>query len=174
MDLNEVTDQRTLGRYVEMLLPRANRQALTLEAYLCALLDGVLRARDEVPSHRLFAALLERALDADVPAQETAALERLASDIEYETASEHERVVRQLAVQIIDLREMRAAGILDLSAADLWWGQDSPRGHRWYNYTVWAYLEPTARHADDADDLDEDGVSWVDLAFVIGDGQCYE
>ncbi len=49
MRLDDVIDERTFGGYVETLLPRAAQSGRTLETYLCALLDVVLRSRDQPP-----------------------------------------------------------------------------------------------------------------------------
>ena len=87
---------------------------------------------------------------------------------------EYDRVVGRLAQQILDLRQMQAAGTLDLPGADLWWGQDAPSGRRWYNFTVEAYLEPTARGWETREVDPDDQVSWLDLDFVLMDGQYYE
>ena len=76
MDLDDVTDARSFGGYVATLLSEAASSDRTLEAYLCALLAGVLRQRESPPSYRLFAGLLTAALDDEAPAHETASLEQ--------------------------------------------------------------------------------------------------
>ncbi len=52
---------------------------------------------------------------------------------------------RILLRQIVDLREMQAAGVLDRPWVEF--GVDSPRGSRWYNVTPRLYLECAAAGA---------------------------
>jgi hypothetical protein len=172
MNLDDVADERSFCGYVASLLSEAARCDRTLEAYLCSLLSGVLRQRDTPPSYRLFAELLERALgEADV-SYEDATLEHLTAISRGPDA--YDNVVRRLIRQIVDLRQMRDAGILDLSGAELWWGQDAPSGRRWYNFTIEAYLEPTARLWENREVDPEGEVSWMDFDLVLADGQAYE
>ena len=172
MNLEDVTDERSFGGYVESLLAEADECDRTLEAYLCSLLAGVLRERETPPSYRLFAKLLERAIGEVVPAYDVVALERLAASSD--GAGEFDQVTSRLAAQILDLRQMKDAGTLDLSGIDLWLGQDAPSGRRWYNFTIQRYLEPTARLWEDREVDPQSQVTWLDFDFVLMDGQYYE
>jgi hypothetical protein len=77
--------------------------------------------------------------------------------------------------QIVDLREMAAAGQL---ANDLrYFGIDSPRGSRWYNFNPCGFLECAARYSfnDGSDEFGPvEAISWEQFRVFLGAGQEYE
>ena len=174
MKLDEVSTLPDFHRFVGSLLPIASASEMTLEAYLCAVLGLVVAHRDALPSYRLFAEILAQAFDAETIGVNCGPL--VGSSARPEASDEYRKLLDRLVEQVVDLRQMREAGQLDLPAGEQWLGLRAPSGRQWFNVTVYAYLEPTARRADHEPDEDdeEDAVSWLDFRFVIDDGQYWE
>lgn len=94
--------------------------------------------------------------------------------------------------QIVDLRQMAAAGILDNEFR--YYGVDAPRGSRWFNFDPLTYLEcairgtfggyieeevivlvpsPTGESADSSI-FEITDFSWGDFIWMLECGRCYE
>jgi hypothetical protein len=165
-DHSAITTERDFKAFVRTLLDVAALSERTLEAYLRGVLVLVQGHCETPPSYALFGSILHDALVIVPPRENEAAGE--AEDASYQ------RVIDLLMHQIVDLRQMREAGILDLPASDRWLGVRAPSGRTWFNYTIGDYLEPTARHLDAASDDPDEDVSWLDFDFVLRDGQYHE
>ena len=173
MELDDVKTLPDFHRFVGTLLPIAHATNRTLEEYLRAVLGLVGAHCDTPPSYRLFAEILAQAFDAETIGVKCGPFDR--SSARLEPTDEYAKLIDRLVEQVVDLRQMRDAGQLDLPAGEQWLGLRAPSGRQWFNVTVFAYLEPTARQAGhEPDDDEEDVVSWLDFRFVIDDGQYWE
>ncbi len=146
----QLRTNRDLYLFVLELIRRHSTTDCSLEQYLTALhhLGAAHRAASAI-SLACFAGLLEDAFSVAVPP----AAPTTSSDVE--PLPEGYRLWEQTILsQIVDLREMREAGILDDKLCFL--GVNAPRGARWYNFHPCGYLECAAeggfggwREADD-------------------------
>lgn len=124
---------RDLYCIVTDALKRRSRTARSLEAYLSRLRE-MLASREGCPmTTEDFARALDSAFLGPAPVADLAALRELAGD---------ERMPawhRQLAQQIVDLREMAEAGILEDEYR--YFGVNAPSGARWYNFDPHTFVE---------------------------------
>ena len=79
--------------------------------------------------------------------------------------------------QVADLREMDEAGLL--SSELRYFGMDSPRGNRWYNFDPSSYIECaiTGTYDDFQEENSEitfDDISWNEISEFLWCGQIYE
>lgn len=128
---------RDLYLAIAELIERQKKTERSLEVYLCALYGlGVGYQDREGLSFAEFLGLLSQAFSAP-PA-------------EFDTSWKNQKVYSRdkggfegwkvkLREQIVDLREMDEAGILQNQYR--YFGVDAPRGSRWYNFDPWGYLE---------------------------------
>lgn len=134
---------RDLYRFVVELGQRNADNKRSLEEYLSALLGLVARERHQADlSAPHFAALLEAAFHETPLAYEPsweAAWKKLMDGESDEGFPGWEALIKR---QIIDLREMRAAGTLENEQR--YFGVDAPRGARWYNFDPSTYIECAA------------------------------
>lgn len=128
-----IRSNRDLYRVVTNALAKRDRPGPSLEVYLARLRTSLLAAANSRMTTDAFATTLDAAFDGPTPECETAELKRLIAT--EETPGWH----RQLAGQIIDLREMAAAGTLDDDQR--YYGVDAPSGARWYNFDPHAFVE---------------------------------
>lgn len=79
-----------------------------------------------------------------------------------------------LVGQIIDLREMAASG--QLANPHRYFGIDSPRGERWYNFDPCTFLECASRYWVDRHGGSPSltAISWGDFCDFLAAGQGYE
>jgi hypothetical protein len=107
----------------------------SLESYLHAMwgLAGAHASRTHWPLDE-FAELLAASFVAPVPSLDERWLESPS-----ESASSFDRWQHAIVRQVVDLRELGAAGLL---TSDLrYYGLDAPRGGRWFNLDTCSYLE---------------------------------
>ncbi len=132
-----LSTNRDLYAFVAELCERHQAGVRALEQYLCALWHASREVR-EAKGFSLddFAGLLEHALDADAPDPD---LGRLETSDDAEPSSGFEAWERAILRQIRDLREMSAEGIL--ADDQRYFGVDSPRGGRWYNFDPLTFIE---------------------------------
>jgi hypothetical protein len=99
------------------------------------------------------------------------------SDPDPEAATRERRSFGQLErlvqSQIVDLRQMEAAGLL-ADPVRVYFGVDAPRGARWYNAVVWSYLERGTCWLEEAEEEAEREDGWADFASILHQGQIYE
>jgi hypothetical protein len=130
----------------ELVNDPARARRADLEEYLRALLRCCRQhaGADDISAEQFLAmlegAFVEDPLDYD-PAW-TAAYDAWMSDAGGNEPVGFVGFEAVLLRQIVDLREMREAGILDREWIEF--GEDAPRGGRWYNFHPRAYLECAA------------------------------
>jgi hypothetical protein len=121
---------------------KANRESSrSLEMYLRALRQlGISRHTQDAIAGEEFAAFLGDAFVIE-PAHDGAWSEEeaLAAGGQPESAAEFTGWLVAITSQIVDLREMDEAG--QLADKMRYFGIDSPRGHRWFNFDPCGYLE---------------------------------
>jgi hypothetical protein len=151
----------------------ARSDSRDLETYLRALL-GLCRARRTSPtlSSDEFLGLLRAAFSAEPLAYDRAWENGYADDVAIEQHHGYDRFETMLRRQIVDLHEMRAAGILD--GKYIYFGVDSPRGQSWYNFDPGGFLECAAAGSIGGwEPGDPGGRGFVpgDVAVIGADGQ---
>jgi hypothetical protein len=124
----------------------ARARRADLEEYLRALLRGcrTYAGANDISAEQ-FLAVLERAFVDDPLEYDPAWAAAYDAGITDPGGNELDGFAGFEAVllrQIVDLREMREAGILDRKWIEL--GEDAPRGGRWYNFHPRTYLECAA------------------------------
>ena len=191
---DQLRTNRDLYLFVAALVENDERQGRELEEYLRALwrLGSARQASDQLTLAR-FAGLLVAAFREQAPAF-APAWQRIAE--EEGTHTGYSRWERTIFSQIVDLREMRDAGML--ANEHRYFGMDAPRGQRWFNFDPLTYLEcavegtfggwlPGDRTGRDyvsaknmeLEDLDIPifemaGVSWDQFADFLRAGQSFE
>ncbi len=159
---------RHLYRFVIELCQRNADNKRTLEEYLRALLGLATREREQadLPAP-LFAAMLEAAFhEAPLPYDPSwaAAWQPRKRDDSDDGFPGWEALIQR---QIVDLREMHASGALE--DKQRYFGIDSPRGARWYNFDPTTYLECAAAGSFDGwtppegQELDDSDLSDVEM-----------
>ena len=137
MTPDQLRTNRDLYLFVAALVENDERQGRELEEYLRALwrLGSTQQASDQL-TLACFAGLLVGAFREQVPAF-AAAWQDIAE--EEGTHVGYSRWERTIFSQIVDLREMRDAGML--ANEHRYFGVDAPRGRRWFNFDPLTYLE---------------------------------
>jgi len=190
---DQLRTNRDLYLFVAALVENDDGQGRELEEYLRALwrLGSAKQANDRL-TLACFAGLLVGAFQEPAPAFVP----------EWEDIAEEEgphagypRWERTIFSQIVDLREMRDAGML--ANEHRYFGVDAPRGRRWFNFDPLTYLEcavegafggwqpgdRTGRDYVSAKNLLEDldipifelaHVSWDQFADFLRAGQSFE
>ena len=133
-----INTNRDLYAAVSELIKRHENTSRSLEAYLSALWSiGRPASGQDALAVESFFQLLATAFEADVPKFDESWRSRDAADIDdlrgfdgWEAA-----ILRQ----IVDLHEMDEAGTL--ADETRYFGVNSPRGNRWYNFDPCVYLE---------------------------------
>ncbi|MEP7220327.1 MAG: hypothetical protein ABI876_15495 [Bacteroidota bacterium] len=139
------TDHDLYTAIDNLIANSADAPNLLLEDYLRALLRlSRLHADAEWLLPEEFIALLSRAFVEEAEPYDPAWRESYRRDAE--ALRGFARFESRLLGQIVDLREMREAGILDQKWAEL--GVDAPRGGRWFNLAPPLYLECAATAID--------------------------
>ena len=98
----------------------------------------------------------------------------------YEDAQDFQGWSDELIAQIVDLREMSEAGIMDNE--ERYFGIDSSRGRRWYNFDTATYLECAAAGSISGWDgynpgnvvVETHQVGWTEFESFISCGRVYE
>lgn len=146
----------------------AHASGRSLEHYLAALWQLARAHREEAAlSIPVFLALLADALVAPVPLDDPARMERTAAPPEVEAWES------QILRQIVDLRELAAAGAL--ADPQRGFGLDAPRGSRWYNFDPATFLECAAAGTFGLEESEAiEPITWHRFAAFLGAGQCYE
>lgn len=128
---------RDLYRAVSELIQAQGKNGATLERYLSALLDLARPCRSqESLTLSDFYQLLAHAFAAEPAAFDVAWQNRNGSA---EPSAPYDVWETTLIRQIVDLREMDAAGTLKNDQR--YYGINAPRGSRWYNFDPCTYLE---------------------------------
>jgi hypothetical protein len=134
---DQLRTNRDLYLFVAALVENDDGQGRELEEYLRALwrLGAAKRANDRL-TLGCFVGLLLRAFQEEAPVfapawQDIAEVEG--------THAGYPRWERTIFSQIVDLREMRDAGML--ANEHRYFGVDAPRGRRWFNFDPLTYLE---------------------------------
>jgi len=168
-----IRSNRDLYRTVTEALRRRGRVGPSLELYLTRLREVLLESSGDLLSADAFAAALDGAFEDDPAPIDDASLQALA-DAEA-AAGWH----RQLARQLLDLREMAAAGTLDEELR--YYGVDAPSGARWYNFDPHAFVECALSGTFGGWEADEGApvttlqtVDWDAVAAFLRAGQQYE
>ena len=194
MKPDQLRTNRDLYLFVAALVENDDGQVRELEEYLRALwrLGAAKQANDRL-TLACFAGLLVAAFQEEAPAFAPAW-----QDIAEEegTPAGYPRWERTIFSQIVDLREMRDAGML--ANEHRYFGVDAPRGRRWFNFDPLTYLEcavegafggwrrgdrtgrdyVSAKNADledlDIPIFDMTRVSWDQFADFLRAGQSFE
>jgi hypothetical protein len=134
---DQLRTNRDLYLFVAALVENDDGQARELEEYLRALwrLGSAQQANDRL-ALASFAALLVGAFQEEAPAF-VPAWQDIAE--EEGTYAGYPRWERTIFSQIVDLREMKDAGML--ANEHRYFGVDAPRGRRWFNFDPQTYLE---------------------------------
>ncbi len=123
-----------LYKVVLTLLEKRENSPRTLEQYLLRLWELTESRASETPlSLTEFVGLLDGAFEGAPASVTLAQIREAASD--KELSNWH----RQLAQQVLDLREMELAGTLEDEYR--YFGIDSPAGSRWYNFDPHTFVE---------------------------------
>jgi hypothetical protein len=134
---DQLRTNRDLYLFVAALVENDDGQGRELEEYLRALwrLGAAKQAKDQL-TLGCFAALLVAAFQEEAPAFDPAW-----QDIAEEEGTHpgYARWERTIFSQIVDLREMRDAGVL--ANEHRYFGVDAPRGRQWFNFDPLTYLE---------------------------------
>ena len=137
MTPDQLRTNRDLYLFVAALAENDDGEGRELEEYLRALwrLGAAKQANDRL-TLACFAGLLVGAFHEEAPAFSPAW-----RDIAEEegTHTGYPRWERTIFSQIVDLREMRDAGML--ANEHRYFGVDAPRGRRWFNFDPLTYLE---------------------------------
>jgi hypothetical protein len=194
MKPDQLRTNRDLYLFVEAIVENDDGQERELEEYLRALwrLGAAKQANDRL-TLACFAGILVAAFQEEAPAFAPAW-----QDIAEEEGAPagYPRWERTIFSQIVDLREMRDAGML--ANEHRYFGVDAPRGRRWFNFDPLTYLEcavegafggwrrgdrtgrdyVSAKNAD-LEDLDipifeMTRVSWDQFADFLRAGQSFE
>jgi hypothetical protein len=194
MTPDQLRTNRDLYLFVAALGENDERRGRELEEYLRALwrLGSAYQASDQL-TLACFADLLVAAFREQAPVF-APARQGIAED--EGTYTGYSRWERTIFSQIVDLREMRDAGML--ANEHRYFGMDAPRGQRWFNFDPLTYLEcavegtfggwrPGDRTGRDyvsaknleLEDLDIPifemaGVSWDQFADFLRAGQSFE
>lgn len=128
-----ITSNRELYRVVTATLQRRSRPGPALELYLARLRQTFIAQAGVPMTADGFAAALDAAFEGETPVLDTSVLQAVVASAA--TPAWH----RQLARQLIDLREMAEAGTLERD--DRYFGVDAPSGARWYNFDPHAFVE---------------------------------
>jgi hypothetical protein len=128
-----IRSNRDLYRVVTETLAKRERPGPSLEVYLARLRTRLLAHADSRMTADALASALDKAFEGPDPAPNSADLERIAD--EDQAPGWH----RQLARQILDLREMAEAGTLEDDQR--YYGVDAPSGARWYNFDPHSFVE---------------------------------
>ncbi len=115
------------------MLKRRDKDDVSLERYLSRLLHLLGKREGVSLSTNEFAATLDAAFDDPTLRLDMAGLRELAATQGVAAWQ------RQLAQQIVDLREIAEAGTLD--DPQRYFGIDAPRGARWYNFDSHSFVE---------------------------------
>jgi hypothetical protein len=188
--VSNLQTSRDLYAAVAGLIERRQACPRSLEQYLGTLWDlaRAYRARPELSLNEFFQVLSD-------------AFDRPAPEFDEAWRARHEKDFAHLPGfvgweacvlrQIVDLHEMAEHGMID--DEQRYFGVDSPRGQRWYNFDPCTFLECAAAGSyggrDPGDDgrLEESGagdlaaacavirsVPWEDFRSFLGAGQWYE
>jgi hypothetical protein len=137
MTPDQLRTNRDLYLFVAALVENDDGQGRELEEYLRALwrLGAAKRVNDQL-TLGCFAALLVAAFQEEAPP-----FAATWQDIAEEEGAHagYPRWERTILSQIVDLREMRYAGML--ANEHRYFGVDAPRGRRWFNFDPLTYLE---------------------------------
>jgi hypothetical protein len=138
MMANQLHTNRDLYLFVAALTENDEGDRRELEEYLRALwrLGSAQKANDRL-TLECFARLLADAFEEQAPAFEAAW--RAVADEGDKTQAGYSRWERTIFSQIVDLRDMREAGML--ANEHRYFGMDAPRGESWYNFDALTYLE---------------------------------
>ena len=193
--MNRIKTNRDFYLALTKLTKNQTDATRSLEGYLLAILE----LSNEHQMYELlpimdFFALLAEAFDAEMAQFDPAWRDNYQSHNWEITGYEgwHSTIIRQ----IVDLREMDEAGILEDEYR--YYGVDSPRGARWYNFTPRSFLECATAgsfggwHAGDGTGrdfvpevteeakereqkiIDFEEISWDEFRFFLLMGQQYE
>lgn len=180
----EIVTNRDLSLAVNQLVAQYDGTARPLEKYLWALWGIGLRHCDRTgftPDE--FFGMLAEAFVAE-PASCTADFLDDGSDIrelELLDTLGYEGWEYRVARQVVDLQEMAESG--QLEDPYRYFGIDSPRGSRWYNFSTCAFLDRAmAGEFGDRDWSEEPEseveplgtISWERFRAFLGEGQTYE
>ncbi|MCI0399428.1 MAG: uroporphyrinogen decarboxylase family protein [Chloroflexi bacterium] len=111
----------------------------TLEEYLRSLWWLVSQAGREQPTIGQFLGWIEAAFTQEPPPYDPAWVQRQPGRKAEQPEATYEDWEDAILYQIVDLRQMAEAGILDNEYR--YFGVDAPRGARWYNFDPLTYLE---------------------------------
>jgi hypothetical protein len=169
MRTDQLRTNRDLALFVAELRHRYAAADRDLERYLTALRHlGSNHRTASAISLECFATLIEAAFTAPVPVEPPPrSVEKL--DEGFRTWG------RTIRMQIVDLHEMRESGTL--ANDQRYFGVDSPRGSRWYNFDPLTFLEcAVAGTFGEEDDpvFEIAEVSWEKFAGFLSVGQSYE
>ena len=156
---------------IEKLLEDRKNSQRTLEEYLLAFWSLAIQYKNNNPiSHGKFLKLLNLAFIVQIPLFKD---EWRNKQFNKYSSEENNFLVFEttLLKQIVDLREMDEANLLTNELR--YYGLDSPRGSRWYNFDPLTYLEcATAGYFDDRQDVTE--ISWKEIGEFLWCGRIYE
>ena len=154
---------------LEAAFPWNQPHRRTLEEYLRALWLLVQAHRQEPVTWAVISELLTAAFSAEPAAFDQSWL-RYKSPPFSQKREGFAYLQHMLLYQIADLHRMREAGTLNFDATTLYFGVDSPTGHRWYNFEINGFFECAFSGAEG--NLEES--SWENLAELLYLGQIYE
>jgi hypothetical protein len=134
--MGNIRTNRDLYLAIGQLIKQEDKSKRSLESYLLALLNlGKDLKQHDFLTPNEFAGLLEKAFYAEpLTFDELWRKLEYRSDLESFTAWQH-----TLILQVVDLREMDEKGTLKDEMR--YFGIDSPRGSRWYNFDPHSFLE---------------------------------
>jgi hypothetical protein len=152
----------------------------SLETYLSALLAVVQDYRNETPSWRLIAKILEEAFQkAPLPFDNNwleynnPANEITDGDFEIDELDKNlafEALIRMVKYQISDLHKMAEAGTLNHPYR--YYGIESPTGHIWYNFEPVGFLSCAISGMKEI--KMDFPCTWIALGVILWLGQIYE
>jgi hypothetical protein len=174
----EIGTNRDLYLAISQLIAQHEQAARPLEEYLRALWAiGTRRHSQPSLSPEEFFAALAEAFTAEAVPFDEGMRRRYTHDLSaLDTLPPFSAWACFILRQIVDLREMAESG--QLADKYRYFGIDSPRGSRWYNFDPCVFLECAARYSfvdgceGESAPLSE--ISWELFRDFLGAGQAYE
>lgn len=157
--------------FVLELISEHEHTTRSLEEYLRAILS-LLNQRSSTASWLAFAELLRDGFLETPAAFDNEWIELASRSLDEHVEDDAFEAVRLLLIRhIVDLHQMRAAGMYDKSPAELWLGWDAPSGRHWYNFFPDIYLSCALSGSDLEDSK---ACTWSHMEEFLNAGQCYE
>lgn len=164
----------------------APRQPANLEEFLCGMWGSILKNKDKKPTWEMFLQIISDAWTGTPMEFDDSWMEikKSADSVEIETGTElddFEYLQGTILYQIADLNRMRDAGYYEKDPTELFFGVSSPTGARWYNWSPESFISCAiagmTSHSQNENSIihvDDEQVTWRDLASLLYLGQMYE